>query len=183
MMMAAARRWVPTRTALVAVSSGAAIAGMSDRPTATVVTTTNRRRSRRSRANTTPRAAPTRVHHANAGIGMAVPSTSRLTSAALAMAATTVVQTAAIAPASAPLRTRRRVLGWVDCTPVRGGWGVSGGHRRSPCSLRRLVEMRGEVVEDRDHVGDHFGEELVLPIRSASVSTRDDADHATAAGR
>ena len=123
--MAAARRWVPTRTALVAVSSGAAIAGMSDRPAATVVTTTNRRRSRRSRANTTPRAAPTRVHHANAGIGMALALISRLTSAALAMAATTVVQTAAIAPASAPLRTRRRVLGWLDCTT--GSWWVGCG--------------------------------------------------------
>src|ERR687897_1500660 len=116
MMMAAARRWVPTRTALVAVSSGAAIAGMSDRPTATVVTTTNRRRWRRSRARTTPRAAPMMVHHANAGIGTAVASISRLTSAARAVAATTVVLTAAIAPANAPLRTRRRVLGRVDCT-------------------------------------------------------------------
>ena len=63
-------------------SSGAAIGGMSERPTATVVTTTNRLRSRRSRADTTPRAAPTRVHHANAGIGMAVSLISRLTSAA-----------------------------------------------------------------------------------------------------
>ena len=33
--MAAARRWAVTRTALVAVSSGAVIAGTSDRPTAT----------------------------------------------------------------------------------------------------------------------------------------------------
>ena len=141
--MAAARRWAPTRTALVAVSSGAAIAGMSDRPAATVVTTTNRRRSRRSRANTTPRAAPTRVHHANAGIGMALASISRLTSAALAMAATTVVQTAAIAPASAPLRTRRRVLGWLDCTT--GSWwvGVWGGLHR--VLLARRVSLAASL--------------------------------------
>src|SRR6188508_2100183 len=99
-MTAAARRWHPTRTALVAVLSGAAMAGTSDRPTAIAVTTTNRRRSRRSRANTTPRAVPTSVHHANAGIGTAVPSTSTLTSATLAMAATAVVQTAATAPAT-----------------------------------------------------------------------------------
>ena len=50
-------------------------------------------------------------------------------------------------------------------------------------SLRRLVEMRGEVVEHCDPAIDHFVEELLLPIRSASVSTRDDADHTTAAGR
>src|SRR5690606_1929194 len=45
-MMAAARTWAPTRTAVVAVSSGAAIAGTSERPVATAVTATNRRRSR-----------------------------------------------------------------------------------------------------------------------------------------
>ena len=183
MMMAAARRWVPTRTALVAVSSGAAIAGMSDRPAATVVTTTNRRRSRRSRANTTPRAAPTRVHHANAGIGMALALISRLTSAALRDGChdggadgsdCACERTASNKTASA------RLVGLHDRFLVGGVLG--GGHRRFP-SLRRLVEMRGEVVEDCAPAGHHFGEELVLPIRSASVSTRDDADHATAAGR
>ncbi len=61
-------------------------------------------------------AAPMMVHNASAGIGTAVASISRLTSAARAMAATTVVLTAAIAPASAPLRTRPRVLVRVDCT-------------------------------------------------------------------
>ena len=123
-MMAAARRWAPTRTALVAVSSGAAIAGMSDRPAATVVTTTNRRRSRRSRANTTPRAAPTRVHHRTRGSGwLGVDLETDIGGAATG--ATTVVQTAAIAPASAPLRTRRRVLGRGTARRVDGrsaGW-------------------------------------------------------------
>ena len=38
------------------------------------------------------------------------------------MAARRVVQTAAVAPASAPLRTRRRVLGWVGRTT--GSWWV-----------------------------------------------------------
>ncbi len=114
--IAAARRWAPTSTALVAVSSGAVIAGTSDRPTATAVTATNRRRWRSSRAITTPAAAPTRVHQAKAGSGMTSASISRLTPAALAIAATTVVQMAASAPASAPVRTRRRVLGRSDCT-------------------------------------------------------------------
>jgi hypothetical protein len=45
------------------------------------------------------------------------------------------------------------------------------------------LKMCGEVVEDCAPAGNHFGEELVLPIGSASVSTRDDADHATAARR
>ena len=53
-----------------------------------------------------PTAAPMMVHHAKAAIGMAWASTSRLTSAALAMAAKAVVATVAVAPAMAPPRTR-----------------------------------------------------------------------------
>ncbi len=110
-MMAAAKRWAATRIVVVAVSSGSAIGGMSDKPVATMVTTRNRRRARNSRAKRTPSADPTRVHNANAAIGIAVASTSRLTSAARAMAAIAVVQPAATTPASPPRRTRTSVLG------------------------------------------------------------------------
>ena len=36
-------------------------------------------------------------------------------------------------------------------------------------SRHRLSEVRGELVPNRDRAGDHLGEELVLPVRAASI--------------
>ena len=52
------------------------------------------------------------------------------------------------------------------------------------CSHRFAASLRCVARLSRiGIVGDHLGEELVLPVRSVAVGTRDDADHATAAGR
>ena len=71
-----------------------------------------------------------------------------------------------------------RLVGPHDRFLVGGVWG---GLR----SLPTLASLK--CVARLSRIGttavDHLGEELVLPIRSASVRTRDDADHASAAGR
>jgi hypothetical protein len=108
MMIAAARRWVPTSTMVVAVSSGATIDGTIDRAVRVSAAARNRRRWRTTAARTTPAKVATMVQNANAVRGMALPSTSRLTSAAWADAATTTVAAAAAAPASIPVGSRLR---------------------------------------------------------------------------
>ena len=199
--MAAARRWVPTRTALVAVSSGAAIGwderqasgdcGDDDEPSALA-----KESGQHDAQGGTDEGPPRERGDRN---GFCVDFETDIGSARDGCHDGGADGSDCACERAASNKTASaRLVGLHDRFWVGGVLG--GGHRvlllgvcgdvetversRSrPHSLRRLVEMRGEVVEDCDHAGDHFGEELVLPIRSASVSTRDDADHATAAGR
>ena len=153
---------------------------MSDRPAATAVTTTNRRRyakeSGQHDAESGTDEGPPRERGERYGLAVDLETDTR-------SAGDGCHHRGAHGREDAGDRTGSKKIGVAHLCRECATGSLVGGVWGGRSSLPRLVEMRGEVVEDFDPAGHHFGEELVLPIRSVSVSTRDDADHATAAGR